>query len=158
MGFSQSKADYSLFTKQERGSFVVLLLYVDDILLAGSDTAALEKVKSSLSAEFKLKDLGPLKFFLGLEIARSHKGISLSQRKYCLELIAESGLLAAKPVLFPMDTHTKLSKDDSELIDDVSAYRRLMGRLLYLTHTRPDITFAVNHLSQFLDNPRLPHL
>ncbi|XP_057981076.1 uncharacterized mitochondrial protein AtMg00810-like [Malania oleifera] len=141
-----------------RRFYVVLLLYVDDILLAGSDTTALEKVKSSLSVKFKLKDLGPLKFFLGLEIARSQKGISLSQRKYCLELILESGLLATKSVLFSMDTHTKLSKDDGELVDDVSAYRRLIGRSLYLTHTRHDITFSVNHLIQFLDNPRMPHL
>ncbi|KAF5474565.1 hypothetical protein F2P56_006454 [Juglans regia] len=158
MGFSQSKADYSLFTKKEGNSFVALLLYVDDILLASSDIAAIESVKRSLNAEFKLKDLGPAKFFLGMEISRSKKGISLSQRKYTLELISDSGLLAAKPALFPMDTHTKLSKDDGELVSDFSAYRRLIGRLLYLTHTRPDITFAVHHLSQFLDSPRMPHL
>ncbi|XP_041026929.1 uncharacterized mitochondrial protein AtMg00810-like [Juglans microcarpa x Juglans regia] len=158
MGFSQSKADYSLFTKKEGSSFVALLLYVYDILLASSEVAAIEIVKKSLSAEFKLKDLGPSKFFLGMKIARSKKGISLSQRKYTPELVSDSGLLAAKPALFPMDTHVKLSKDDGELVDDILAYRRLIGRLLYLTHTRPDITFAVHHLSQFLDSPQMPHL
>ncbi|XP_057981264.1 uncharacterized mitochondrial protein AtMg00810-like [Malania oleifera] len=158
MGFSQSKANYSLFTKKEGGSFVALFLYVGDILLASSDLAVLENIKRSIAAEFKLKDLGPAKFFLGMEIARSKKGTSLSQRKYCLELISNAGLIAAKPVSFPMDPHTKLSKDASELVDDVSAYRRLIGRLLYLTHTRPDITFDVHHLSQFLDIPRMPHL
>ncbi|XP_057976045.1 uncharacterized mitochondrial protein AtMg00810-like [Malania oleifera] len=158
VGFSQSKVDYSLFTKKEGGSFVALLLYVDDILLASSDLAVLENVKKSIVAEFKLKDLGSTKFFLGMKIAWSKKVISLSQRKYCLELISDAGLLAAKPVSFPMDPHTKLSKDAGELVDDVSAYRRLIRRLLYLTHTRPDITFDVHHLSQFLDIPRMPHL
>ncbi|XP_042954676.1 uncharacterized mitochondrial protein AtMg00810-like [Carya illinoinensis] len=158
MGFSQSKANYSLFTKKEGNSFVALLLYIDDILLASSDIDSIEIVKKSLSAEFKLKDLGLAKFFFSMEIARSKKGISLSQRKYALELISDSGLLAAKSALFPTDTHVKLSKDDGELVDDVLAYRMLIGKLLYLTHTRPDITFAVHHLSQFLDSPRMPHL
>ncbi|XP_035547457.1 uncharacterized mitochondrial protein AtMg00810-like [Juglans regia] len=157
-GDTRSKADYSLFTKKEGTSFVALLLYVDDILLASSDLEAIESVKAALTVKFKLKDLGPAKFFLGMEIARSQKGISLSQRKYTLELLADFGLLAAKPALFPMDTHAKLSKTEGEVVEDISGYRRLIGRLIYLTHTRLDITFAVHHLSQFLDTPRTPHL
>ncbi|XP_042961353.1 uncharacterized mitochondrial protein AtMg00810-like [Carya illinoinensis] len=153
-----SRADYSLFTKKEGNSFLALLLYVDDILLASSDLEAIDSVKAALTLQFKLKDLGPAKFFLGMEIARSQRGISLSQRKYTLELLADFGLLAAKPALFPMDTHAKLSKDEGDLLDDITGYRRLIGRLIYLTHTRPDITFAVHHLSQYLDSPRVPHL
>ncbi|KAF5457630.1 hypothetical protein F2P56_021719 [Juglans regia] len=152
-----SKANYSLFTKKEGSSFVALLLYVDDILLASSDLEAIESVKAALTLQFKLKDLEPTKFFLGMEISRSRSGISLSQRKYTLELLADFGLLAAKPILFPKDTHVKLSKDEGDLVDDISGYRRLIGRLIYLTHMRPDITFAVHHLSQYLDSPRIPH-
>ncbi|XP_035545443.1 uncharacterized mitochondrial protein AtMg00810-like [Juglans regia] len=157
-GDSQSNVDYSLFTKNEENSFVTLLLYVDDIMLASSDLESIEYVKAALTLQFKLKDLGPAKFFLGMEIARSQRGISLSQRKYTLDLLVDFGLLAAKTILFPMDTHVKLSKDEGDLVDDISGYRRLIGRLIYLTHTRPDITFAVYHLSQYLDSPRIPHL
>ncbi|KAF5482355.1 hypothetical protein F2P56_002931 [Juglans regia] len=158
IGFTQSKADYSLFTKKEGHSFVVLLLYVDYILLASSDLEAIESIEATLTLYFKLKDLGPAKFFLGMEIARSQRGISLSQRKYTLELLEDFGLLDVKPVLFPLDTYVKLSKDEGDLVDDISGYRRLNGRLIYLTHTRPNITFAVHHLSQYLDSPRIPHL
>lgn len=81
-----------------------------------------------------------------MEIARSRKGISLFQRKYTLELLSNASLLAAKPILFPIGTQTKLSKEDGDIIDDISTYRRLIRRLLYLTHTMLDITYAV-HLS-----------
>ncbi|XP_042979963.1 uncharacterized mitochondrial protein AtMg00810-like [Carya illinoinensis] len=93
-----------------------------------------------------------------MEIARSKKGISLCQIKYALELTSDIGLLGSKLASFPMDSHYKLSKTYGELIEDGTSYRRLIGRLLYLTHTRPDITYSVHHLSQFLDSPRAPHM
>lgn len=128
---------------------MILLLYVDDILLDRNDLTGIKYVKALLSALFKLKDLGLAKFFLIMEIARARKCISLSQRNYTLELLSDVGLLVAKPVLFPMDTHTKLSKEDSDIVDDISTYKRLIGILLYLTHTRPNITYAFRHFSHF---------
>ncbi|XP_040999437.1 uncharacterized mitochondrial protein AtMg00810-like [Juglans microcarpa x Juglans regia] len=158
LGFVQSKSDYSLFTKKTNDYFVALLVYVDDILLASSDLSVVQNIKHSLSTFFKLKDLGPIKYFLGMKIARFKKGISICQRKYALELIADIGLLASKPVNFPMDSHCRLSKSDGKLLEDTTAYRRLIGKLLYLTHTRPDITYSVHYLSQFLESPRVPHM
>jgi hypothetical protein len=118
----------------------------------------IETFKHALSTNFKTKDLGPLKYFLGLEVARSHKGIFLNQRKYALDILNDSGQLGARIAPFPMEQNLKLTNQDGDLLSDPSAYRRLVGRLIYLTITRPDIVFAVNILSQFMHAPRLPHM
>ena len=105
-----------------------------------------------------MKDLGDLKYFLGLEIARSDKGISMCQRKYTLEVLSNAVLLGCKPAKTPMEQNVRLSKYEGEELKDPSAYRRLVGRLLCLTISRPDITFVVHRLSQYLSKPRKPHL
>ena len=157
-GFKQSKSDYSLFTKKFNQTFIALLVYVDDILIASNDVQAVEDLKTSLNQEFKLKDLGNLKYFLGLEVARSEKGISLCQRKYALGVLKDAGMIGCKPSKVPKEQNLKLSKYQGELLTDPGVYRRLVGRLLYLNITRPDITYSVHKLSQFMAKPRKPHL
>ncbi|XP_019057522.1 PREDICTED: uncharacterized protein LOC109116481, partial [Tarenaya hassleriana] len=157
-GFKQSKADHTLFVRRSKSGFVALLVYVDDIVIASDSVDAVSEVKDLLRQKFKIKDLGDLRFFLGLEIARQRKGISLCQRKYCLDLISDSGLLGCKPVSTPLDANTHLSKDAGTPLEDITSYRRLVGRLLYLTITRPDITFATHKLSQFLSAPTDIHM
>nr|KYP71079.1 hypothetical protein KK1_010322 [Cajanus cajan] len=136
----------------------VLLVYVDDIVLSGNSLFEIQSVKNHLHAKFHIKDLGPLKYFLGLEVARSKTGLILNQRKYCLELLSESGMLDCKPSSTPADPCVKLHANQGTLISDPSPFRRLIGRLLYLTNTRPDIGFAVQQLSQFVSCPREPHM
>ncbi|XP_019253800.1 PREDICTED: uncharacterized protein LOC109232483 [Nicotiana attenuata] len=118
---------------------IVILVYVDDILLTGPDLMLLEEVKVKLQQAFKMKDLGELKYFLGIEFARSQQGILMHQRKHTLELISELGLGAAKPAVTPIEANTKLTtKDydehtsmhnttDDELLLDPSKYQRLLG-------------------------------
>ena len=156
-GYQQSKSDYSLFTKHDHTSFTAILVYVDDLVLAGNNLSEIQSMKSLLDAKFKIKDLGNLKYFLGMEVARTPKGIALYQRKYTLDLLQDVGLLGAKPVSTPMDYTLKLSKGSGNPLLDHSAYRSLVGKLLYLTQTRPDISFAVGKLSQFLDCPTSIH-
>jgi hypothetical protein len=142
-GFNQSKSDYSLFTRLQGTTFIALLVYVDDILLARNNIEAVYTLKNSLHAKFKLKDLGNLKYFLGLEVARSTKGISLCQRKYALHILSDSGMLGCKPVTTPMEQNLKLCQSDGDYLDDPSTYKRLVGRLLYLIVIRPNLSFAV---------------
>jgi len=109
-----------------------------------------------LNKAFKIKDLGDLRYFLGFEIARSKKGIMMNQRKYALELLTDASLLACKPAT-ALDNLVKLSSTGSVSFIDVHAYKRLIGRLMYLTNTRPDITCSVQQLSQFFDKPTIVH-
>ena len=157
-GFTQSKSDYSLFHTGSGHTLVVLLVYVDDIIVAGPNPDMINQVQQQLQRLFKLKVLGDLKYFLGLEIARSDKGICLSQRKYTLSLLEDSGFLGCKPASLPMDSNLKLSATEGEPLTDGSLYRRLIGRLMYLTISQPNIAYSVHKLSQFMSDPRQPHL
>ena len=156
-GYQQSKADYSLFTKARGTSFTAILIYVDDILLTGNDPQEAEQLKGFLLNHFRIKDLGNLRYFLGIEFSRSRKGIFMSQRKYALDILQDSGLTGARPAQFLMEQNLKLTTTDGELLNDATKYRRLVGRLIYLTVTRPDIVYFVQTLSQFMHEPRKPH-
>ena len=93
-----------------------------------------------MGQQFHTKDLGHRRFFIGIEVARSSQGLFLSQRKYVLDLLTETGLLGARPSDTPMDSSVKLSGDTGDFFPDIGRYRRLVGKLIYLTITRPNIT------------------
>lgn len=154
----QSKSDYSLFTLTSGNSFLALLVYIDDIIVAGTHLAALDSLQTFLSSEFMIKSLGDLKYFLGLEVARSHRGLHICQRKYTLDILADSGSLGAHAVKLPMEQNLSLRKDSGQPVPDGASYRRLIGRLLYLTITKPDICFVIQRLSQFMHRPTDAHL
>ena len=157
VGFVQSKSVYSMFTHSQGASFTVLLVYVDDILLTGNNPTCVTTLKKFLDDQFGLKDLGSLRYFLGLEVARTDVGISLTQRKYALEILKDTGFIGCKPVQLPMEQNLKLSEYEGALLAEPGMYRRLIERLLYLTLTRPDVTYDVHRLSQFVSQSREPH-
>lgn len=163
----QSKHDYALFTRAKGTSVIYLMIYVDDILIMGDDDSAVKKLKDHLHLSFHIKDLGPLKYFLGIEIARSDLGISLSQRKFVMEIISEAGLSCCKPAIIPIEHNAKLTSIDYDagtsssndpLLKDPTSYQRLVGKLIYLTMTRLDICYAVQTLSQFMHSPKQSHM
>ncbi|KAK4407439.1 Retrovirus-related Pol polyprotein from transposon RE1 [Sesamum angolense] len=142
-GFSRCQADHSVFVQTTKTGMVILAVYVDDILITGSDINGIEEAKTYLQKHFVTKDLGRPRYFLGIEIAHSKHGVSLSQRKYACDLLQETGLLDTKPVDTPMDSNPDFWNDDGNYLEDKTKYRRLVGKLIYLTVTRPDISFAV---------------
>lgn len=156
-GFIQHKSDYSLFSLCRGDMCLYVLVYVDDLLIGGNDPEAIAKFKGYLSQCFRMKDLGVIKYFLGIEVSRSSQGFYLSQRKYVLDIVNECGLLGSKPVSTPLEQNHKLAIDEGDFFGDPQGYRRLVGRLVYLTFTRPELTYAVNMLAQFMQHPRTKH-
>jgi len=159
LGFVPSKADTSLFYYNHGQHRVFVLVYVDDIIVASSSQEATEALLKNLQKEFALKDLGDLHFFLGIEVKRTTDGLLLSQGRYAADILARSGMDKARVVDTPLSTSEKLSVTDGQRLgeEDSTRYRSLVGALQYLTLTRPDLSFAVNKVCQFLHAPTSVH-
>ncbi|RVX14877.1 Retrovirus-related Pol polyprotein from transposon RE2 [Vitis vinifera] len=156
-GFLQSYSDYSLFTYTKGNVQINVLVYVDDLIISGNDSAALKTFKAYLSDCFKMKDLGVLKYFLRIEVAKSSASLLLCQRKYTLDIVSEAGLLGAKPCGFPIEQNHRLGLANGELLSNPESYRRLVGQLIYLAMTHPDLAYSVHILSQFMQELRIKH-
>ena len=150
-------SDHTCFLKLSDFLFLCVIVYVDYIIIVSNSDSEVDLLKTQLKSCFKLRDLGPMKYFLGLKVAWSAEGIHICQRKYALDLLDETGLLGCKPSSIHMDPAVKLSSETGGDFIDAEAYRCLVGRLMYLQITRPDITFAVNKLSQFSSAPCESH-
>nr|GEX81596.1 ribonuclease H-like domain-containing protein [Tanacetum cinerariifolium] len=140
------KNDHSLYIKKEEETCLYLLVYVDDFVLTGNSEVEMNKFKEFLSNKFKIKDLGELKYFLGIEVLRTKSGLCLNQRKYCLEMLHEYGLLACRPVMTHLLEKCVLSHKESDgdkYLRNITSYQKLIGKLIYLTMTRPDISYEV---------------
>lgn len=157
-GYSQSDSDHTLFYRKGHEKIAVLIIYVDDMIITGDDLDEIESLKKRLSKDFEMKDLGGLKYFLGIEVVRSKQGISLSQRKYVLDLLTETGMLDCKPVDTPVVQNLKLGEFPTQEPANKERYQRLVGKLIYLSHTRPDIAYAVSLVSQFMHAPSEQHM
>ena len=143
--------------KKTSTGYVVLAIYVDDILWTGNDEAAISATKAYLQMHFAIHDLKTPRYFLGIEFAYQSGKLALSQRKYALDLLQETGLLGCKPATSPLEARPKFWDTDSPIMADANRYRRLLGKLIYLTINRLDITYVINILSQFMHEPRVVH-
>ncbi|KAL2246506.1 UNVERIFIED_CONTAM: Retrovirus-related Pol polyprotein from transposon RE2 [Sesamum indicum] len=150
-------AGYNVESGLVSHGLISLLVYVDNILLVGTDIAELQKVKNYLHRLFTIKDIGQARYFLGLEIARSSDGIFLAQTKYILDILADTGLQEAKSVSTPLPPGLKLNSEVGSPLPTSDSYRRLIGRLLYLSFTRPNISYPMQKLSQYLNAPCEAH-
>ncbi|KAM1254549.1 hypothetical protein ACFX2G_029491 [Malus domestica] len=162
MGFrSQDHPEYvysSLFVKANEGKLAIVLVYVDDLIITGDDEAEILQTKENLSVRFQMKELGQLKHFLGLEVDRTQEGIFLCQQKYAKDLLKKFGMLECKLISTPMEPNAKMCAHEGKDLEDATMYRQLVGSLIYLTLTRPDISYAVGVMGRYMQNPKKPHL
>ena len=150
IGFVTSRADTSLFILRQQESTVYFLVYVDDLIITGSDPALVSRIIHQLDSTFSTKDLGPLSFFCGIEVIPTTGGLLLSQRKYVLDLLTKHNMISSKAVPTPLATGTTLSANDGTPPVNATTFRQVVGGLQPLRMTRLDIAFAVNKLSQFM--------
>lgn len=147
LGFQRSISYDSLFTKNTINYFTIILVYVDDLILTSNKIKEITYTKQFLDIKFSIKDLGHLKYFLEFEITKFSQDISLCQRKYTLDLLQKIGILALKPSTIPMDPTFKLQNNTVIILYDPTIFRSLIGKLLYLPHSKPNICFVMCRLS-----------
>ena len=143
LGFTKSKEDSNLYYK---GNPMILLLYVDDLFVTGED-GLIADTKRNLATEFKMKHLGMMHYFLGMEVWHNADGIFLGQGKYEVEILKRFGMMDYKDMTTSMASKLNLLSDASSEAVDATMYHQMIGSLMYLTNTRPDICFVVNTLS-----------
>jgi hypothetical protein len=160
LGFRASKADTSLFIFHQGSIQIFLLIYIDDIIVVSSSQYVIDKLLQQLWADFALKHLGPLSYFLGIEVVKCSDGLLLTQQKYAFDILRCAGMHNCMPTRTPLVVDEKLSLTDGDPLssDDATSYRSLVGALQYLTLTRPDISYSVNKVCQFLHAPTTLHL
>jgi histone deacetylase 1/2 len=157
-GFRASKCDPSLFIYTKVKQIMYMLVYVDDIIITGSSTTLVQNLVNKLDSVFSLKQLGDLDYFLGIEVQQlSDNSLLLSQGKYIRDLLTKTNMLECKPIATPMMSSCKLSKVGSDNVTDATLYRSVVGSLQYATITRPEISFAVNKVCQFMSAPLESH-
>ena len=158
LGFQASSADSSLFTYKDGPVITFLLLYVDDIVLTRNNSSFITQLILNLNKVFELKDMGTLSYFLGLQIQRSTKGFIVTQTKYSTDLLTKHNMVHCSPCKTPCVPNVRLSATCGQPIIDIHAYHSLVGSLHYLTFTRPNISFAVHQVCQFMNAPTDIHL
>ncbi|KAK6116290.1 hypothetical protein DH2020_049966 [Rehmannia glutinosa] len=157
LGFQFSEADNSLFFRRTNTSYIIILVYVDDILITGNNDKEISNLVHLLDVSFSLKDLGLVHHFLGIEVTHSKSGMHLYQQQYAKDLLKRVHMSSAKGSITPMVSSPNLSKVVGDSIADGTLYRSVIGGLQYITIIRPDIVYSVNKLSQFMQNPLDSH-
>ena len=157
-GFERSRSEPSLYVKKGgTQDFLIVCLYVDDLIYTGTNSAMLEEFKKAMMKEYEMTDLGLMRYFLGIQVRQSKEGIFISQEKYLEDLLKKFRMSNCKPVSTPLSLNDKLQLNDGAEKVDATAYRKLVGSLNYLTHTRPDIVYSVNLISRFMHEPSKLH-
>jgi hypothetical protein len=156
--FARSLSEATLYVKTEAQQLLIVSLYVDDLLIIGSSSKIIQAFKDQIMQQFQMTDIGLVTYFLGLEINQEDSGISISQQKYASGLLSKFNMDDCKPVASPFNFKEKLNEESGDGKADERLYRSLIGSLMYLTATRPDILFAASRLSRFMHCATQKHM
>jgi hypothetical protein len=158
-GFVKCPHEATLFVKNDdRQNWLIISLYVDDLIFTGNNSILFQKFKSSMMKTFDMTDLGKMRYFLGIEVTQNDHGIFICQGKYAKEILERFNMDKSNSVCSPIVTGTKLSKNDKSDEVDSTQFKQMVGSLMYLTATRPDLMFAVNLIARFMEHPIETHL
>jgi hypothetical protein len=155
--FVRCKSNTNVYMPRMVDSLLLLVLYVDDLLINGCSTSVIVAVKRILHDRFLMMDMGLLHFFLGLEISQDESGIKLSQAKYARDILERFHMTDCKSTLNPFLLGVKLEDGGETPLVDITLYRQLVGRFLYLTHSIPDLSYVVGVVSRFTQEPHELH-
>ncbi|GJW86591.1 putative ribonuclease H-like domain-containing protein [Tanacetum coccineum] len=157
-GFQRGKIDKTLFIKRHKGDILLVQVYVDDIIFGSTKKELCFAFEKLMHEKFQMSSMGELTFFLGLQVKQKKDGIFISQDKYVDEILKKFGFIEVKTASTPMETQKPLLKDEDGEEVDVHMYRSMIGSLMYLTSSRPDIMFVVCACARYQVNPKVSHL
>ena len=146
-----------MYRKEVRDNILVIAVYVDDLFVTGTNLNMIEEFKKEMASKFDMSDLGKLTYYLGIEVAQHDGGITLNQKRYAMKILEEAEMKDCNPVHTPMESSLKLSRSEKEKEVDATFFRKNIGCLRYLLHTRPDLSYCVGVLSRYMQSPREPH-
>lgn len=153
-GFKRSLTEHTLYTKiGDHNEILLVCIYVDDVIYLSPSSEMMNKLKEDMQRTFEMSALGLMSYFLGLEAIQDQSGIHISKRKYVKDLLRNYNMINCKSIISPMNPSLKMSLFEESQLADITAYRKLIGKLIYVTQSRPDIAFPINLLSRFMDHP-----
>ncbi|KAJ0558737.1 putative RNA-directed DNA polymerase [Helianthus annuus] len=158
LGFNKCVHEQAVYTLNKSGSQLIVGVYVDDIIVTGSKISDVDKFKEKMKTLFDMSDLGLLSYYLGIEVQQNDKGITLKQSAYAKKILKLAGMADCNAAQYPMENKLQLTKEGEGAEVDPTHYRRLIGSLRYLLHTRPDLCYSVGVVSRYMENPKQSHL
>jgi hypothetical protein len=157
MDFGQSPHEAVIYRRGNGGNVLLVGVYVDDLVITGTKDEKVAAFKEEMKATFQMSDLGPLSFYLEIEVHQGDSGITLRQTVYAKHIVELAGHTDCNPALTPMEERLKLSRDSTTEEVDALQYQHLVGSLRYLTHTWPDLAFSIGYVSRFMQQPTTEH-
>ncbi|KAL9265744.1 Retrovirus-related Pol polyprotein from transposon RE2-like protein, partial [Drosera capensis] len=157
LGFTRCSQEQAVYTRGEGDAALIVGVYVDDLIVTGGNTAEVKNFKKQMMTEFEMSDLGLLSYYLGIEVEQKKGWIKLKQSAYAKKILSQFGMAECNATKYSMEPKLRVHKDSEGVPVDATEYRRIVGCLRYLLHTRPDLSFSVGMASRYMERPTIMH-